>query len=247
MNAKVISMLCIDFTNWAQKKSYYLNKKNDGEFHQELSEQGLLKFIFNKSCIFWCFPVPPTPENVVLTRNATNARNILDVAWVIQSNSYMLSSFTISLISNSGLNTTYNYSDIVFGNNFGTTIGGLTSGESYVAIIKSQSEAVYSPDSAPSSPTRLSKYNAKIWYWATADGLQNCLNATIAFVIRNWFIYILVETKPIIIFKWCFVSMSCVCVKHTYWNNVVILKQCTTKCFSVSKPVSFLVFFFNLT
>jgi len=53
--------------------------------------------------------------------------------------------------------TSYNYSDVLSGNNFGTTIGGLTSGESYEASVKSQSGMVCSPDSVASSPTRLSK------------------------------------------------------------------------------------------
>jgi len=69
----------------------------------------------------------------------------------------MLSNFTISLISSSGVKTSYSYSDVLSGNNFGTTIGGLTSGESYVARVKSQNGMVYSPDSVASSPTRLSK------------------------------------------------------------------------------------------
>jgi len=61
------------------------------------------------------------------------------------------------LISSSGVKLTCSYSDVLSGNNFGTTTDGLTSGESYVVTVKSQSGIVYSPDSVESSPTCLSK------------------------------------------------------------------------------------------
>jgi len=81
----------------------------------------------------------------------------MDVAWVIQSNLFFLSSFTISLMSSSGAKTSYNYSDVLSGTNFFTTIGGLIPGEKYTAHVKSLSGNVYSSDSAASSPARLSK------------------------------------------------------------------------------------------
>ena len=107
--------------------------------------------------LFFCFPVPPTPMDVVLNRNANNATNTVDVAWVIQTNQYYISSFTITLISSNAVKTTHKYSDIPSGTNFSTTINGLIPGEEYTARVKSQSGNLYSQDSVASSPTRLSK------------------------------------------------------------------------------------------
>jgi len=112
---------------------------------------------FNEKKMFFGFLVPPTPVDVVLTRNATDDTHTLDVAWVIQSNLYVLSSFKIVLISSSDETTTYNYSDVLSGTNFFTSIGGLIPGEKYTAHVKSQSGIVHSPDSVASSPARLSK------------------------------------------------------------------------------------------